>query len=78
MKLDPGAAQCVGARQQVFGVAVAAHGDDVRMLDEQQLIGNLAALASFDEVCCCKRRALGIAACAPGRATRSARIAVRH
>ena len=39
-----------GRGQQIFVVAVAAHGDDVRMLDDQQLIGNLAALAALDQI----------------------------
>ena len=30
-------------------VAVAAHGDHVGMLDDQQLVGNLSALALLDQ-----------------------------
>ncbi len=41
-------------------MAVAAHGDDVRMFDDQQLIGNLAALAALDELLL-QRERLGVA-----------------
>ncbi len=50
MKLDTGAAQRVFAGQQIFGVAVAALRDHVRMLDEQKLIGNQPALALLDQI----------------------------
>ena len=50
IELDAGAAQRVFARQQVFGVAVAALRDDVRMLDEQELIGNQSQLALLHQV----------------------------
>ena len=50
IELDSGAAQRVFARQQIFGVAVAALRDHVRMLDEQELIGNQPALALFDQI----------------------------
>ena len=47
---DTGARQDFGARQQVVEMAVAAERDDVRMLDDHEVIGNLAALALFREV----------------------------
>ncbi len=49
-----------GCGQQIFVVPVAAHGDDVRMFDDQQLIGNLAALAALDEMLL-QRERLGVA-----------------
>jgi len=48
-KAIPGAGGRPG-RQQVVEVAVAAEGDDVRMLDDEQLIGDEAELALFDEI----------------------------
>ena len=50
VKSDSGAAQNVVTRQQIFGMTVASDGDDVRMLDEQQLIRNKIVLALFDEL----------------------------
>ena len=45
-----GAAQSFLAREQIFGVTVAPLRDDVRMFDEQQLVGNQRLLAPFDEI----------------------------
>ena len=50
MKLDARARQNFLARQQILHVPVAAHRDHVRMLDEQQLVGDLAPLALLDEL----------------------------
>ena len=50
MKLDTSSFEQLRLREQVFVMAVAAHGDDVRMLDHQQLVGDLAALALLDQV----------------------------
>ena len=36
--------------QQILVVRGAAHGDDVRMLDDQQLIRNLSALTALDKL----------------------------
>ena len=45
----PARASSSGEAQHIFVVPVAAHGDDVRMLDDQKLIGNFAALAPLDQ-----------------------------
>ena len=49
IECDARALQDFVAREQVFHVAVAAERDDVRMLEEQQLIGDAAPLALRDE-----------------------------
>jgi hypothetical protein len=56
IKFDPGAAQRSFAREQVLGVAVASLRNDVRVLDEQELIGNQALLAPFDEIALDRKR----------------------
>ena len=45
MEGDAGAGQDLFAGQQVLHVTVAAHGDGVRMLQQQQLVGDGARLA---------------------------------
>ena len=56
MKLDAGALAAFPRCASRFSiVAVAAQGDDVRMLDDQQLIGNLAALAPLDQLAAAAR-----------------------
>jgi len=45
MKRNAGAREHFGACEQIIEVAVAAKRNDVRMLDDQQLVGNFAALA---------------------------------
>ena len=41
-------------------MAIAAHGDYMRMFDDQQLIGNFPALAAFDELLL-QRERVGVA-----------------
>src|SRR5579871_745877 len=50
MKGNAGAAQDFFARQQIFGVPVAAERDDVRVLDDQELVGNELPLALLHQV----------------------------
>ena len=50
LKGDARALQHFWRRQQILVMGVAPHGDDMRMLDDQQLIRNFAALALFHEV----------------------------
>ena len=45
----PARAQDLLASQQVFHVTVAAHGDGVRMLQQDKLVGDRARLALFDQ-----------------------------
>ena len=47
---DAGARQNVVAGQQIFHVAVAPHGDDVRVLEQQELIGDQPLLAVGGEL----------------------------
>ena len=51
VELDAGARQDFVAGQQIFHVAVAAQRDDVRVFDDQQLVGNQRpALRCCDEL----------------------------
>ena len=49
VEFDARAGQKLGVGQNIFLVRVAAHGDDGRMFDDQELIGNLAALAALHQ-----------------------------
>ena len=68
----PALRSAVFARQQIFRVAVAALRDDVRMLDEQELIGNQSALALLDQIAAGSRTHRR-SACARGREPHSPR-----
>src|SRR5579859_5948769 len=50
MKCDPGALEQLRGGQQVAVVAAAAHGNDVRMFHDEQLVRDLAALSPDHEV----------------------------
>ncbi len=50
IECDAGAAQHFVAGQQIFHVAVAAQGDDVGVLEQQQLIGDQPLLALGDQL----------------------------
>ncbi len=50
MKRDPGAFEQLRSRQHVLILPGAAHGDDVRMVNDEQLVGDLAELAAGDEI----------------------------
>ena len=47
---DARALQDLRAGQQVFVVAIAAHGDHVRMLQQQKLVGRRPLLAGGDQL----------------------------
>lgn len=49
-KLDTGALEHLRARQQVLAPPVAAHGDHVRVLEQEQLVGDRAKLAASDQL----------------------------
>jgi hypothetical protein len=71
-KRDARVAQHVGWGKEIFHVPVAAERDDVRVLDEQKLIGDFAPLALFNELALhCER--LGIA-----DASTIAHLHIRH
>jgi hypothetical protein len=50
MEFDAGTFKQFRRGQQIFVMAVSSHRDDVRVLDNQQLIRNLFALPAFDEL----------------------------
>jgi hypothetical protein len=50
MKFDAGAGQNFSGRENVVVVTVAAHGDDVGMLDEEKLVGDFAAFTLVHEL----------------------------
>jgi hypothetical protein len=60
MKLDARAFKQLRLSQQMFIVAVAAHGHDVGMFHDEQLVGNLTALAALDELLL-QREGVGVA-----------------
>ena len=49
MKLDPRPRQHFRRSQHIFVVPVAPHGDYMRMLDEEKLIADFAALTPLDQ-----------------------------
>ncbi len=49
LKVDAGALQQLGVGENIFHVRVAADGDDGRVLDEEQLIGDRAGFALLDQ-----------------------------
>jgi hypothetical protein len=50
MIVDSGARQYFFAREQILRVSVAAEGDDVRMLDDQKLLGDQMLFAPLDQI----------------------------
>ena len=72
MKLDARARSSSGARQQVLHAAVAAQRDHVRMLDQQQLVGDLAPLALLRQLAL-QRERVGV-----GHAAECRELAVTH
>ena len=51
VKADTGRAEITSSRsEQILHVPIPPESDDMRMLDEQKLIGNLSPLASVDEL----------------------------
>jgi hypothetical protein len=49
VKFDPGAGQHFRAGQEVFLVAISADRDDMRMLDDQELVSDLTGFAARDQ-----------------------------
>jgi hypothetical protein len=60
MELDACAREQFFARQHVFAPSVPAHRNDVRMLDNQQLVRDLTTFAAVDKLAL-KRERLGVA-----------------
>src|SRR5207245_346850 len=56
MERDAGPREHFGAGEQVIEMAVAAERDYVWMLDDQQMVGDLAALALIGEICLYRQR----------------------